>query len=180
MASPATQAPLGRRWPTLDPQAVDVDVHLEPISVLGRIRRRRRRIKPALLLRPVRLVTGASWVSVEAILERRVSDTTLAVPREEWITKESTIVRHALMRLTGSSGLTFPRWRSTGRCIRRRAEARELQNPTDQALNLDTVGGGRRQRHSLDGRSGANRTTRTVGTPGCYARVRLRRARSAG
>ena len=33
---------------------------------------------PAVLLGIlVRLVTGASWVSVEAILERRVSDTTL-------------------------------------------------------------------------------------------------------
>ena len=34
----------------------------------------------------VRLVTGASWVSVEAILERRVSDTTLRSRRDEWIT----------------------------------------------------------------------------------------------
>jgi len=33
----------------------------------------------------VRLVTGASWVSVEAILERRVSDTTLRSRRDEWI-----------------------------------------------------------------------------------------------
>ncbi len=33
----------------------------------------------------VRLVTGASWVTVEAILERRVSDTTLRARRDEWI-----------------------------------------------------------------------------------------------
>ncbi len=33
----------------------------------------------------VRLVTGCSWVSVEAILERRVSDTTLRTRRDEWI-----------------------------------------------------------------------------------------------
>lgn len=33
----------------------------------------------------VRLVTGASWVSVEALLERRVSDTTLRSRRDEWI-----------------------------------------------------------------------------------------------
>jgi len=34
----------------------------------------------------VRLVTGASWVTVEAILEWRVSDTTLRSRRDEWIT----------------------------------------------------------------------------------------------
>ncbi len=34
----------------------------------------------------VRLVTGASWVTVEALLERRVSDTTLRSRRDEWIT----------------------------------------------------------------------------------------------
>lgn len=34
----------------------------------------------------LRLVTGASWVTVEAILERRVSDTTLRSRRDEWVT----------------------------------------------------------------------------------------------
>jgi transposase len=33
----------------------------------------------------IRLVTGASWVDVEAILEHRVSDTTLRTRRDEWI-----------------------------------------------------------------------------------------------
>jgi hypothetical protein len=33
----------------------------------------------------IRLVTGCSWVSVEAILEFRVSDTTLRARRDEWI-----------------------------------------------------------------------------------------------
>lgn len=33
----------------------------------------------------VRLVTGCSWVSVEAILEFKVSDTTLRARRDEWI-----------------------------------------------------------------------------------------------
>jgi len=33
----------------------------------------------------IRLVTGCSWVSVEAILEYRVSDTTLRARRDEWI-----------------------------------------------------------------------------------------------
>jgi transposase len=34
----------------------------------------------------IRLVTGCSWVSVEALLERQVSDTTLRARRDEWIT----------------------------------------------------------------------------------------------
>lgn len=33
----------------------------------------------------IRLVTGASWVDIEAILEYRVSDTTLRARRDEWI-----------------------------------------------------------------------------------------------
>lgn len=33
----------------------------------------------------IRLVTGASWVDVEAILEHRVSDTTLRARRDDWI-----------------------------------------------------------------------------------------------
>jgi transposase len=33
----------------------------------------------------MRLTTGASWVDVEAILEHRVSDTTLRARRDEWI-----------------------------------------------------------------------------------------------
>lgn len=33
----------------------------------------------------IRLVTGASWVDVEAILGRQVSDTTLRARRDEWI-----------------------------------------------------------------------------------------------
>ncbi len=33
----------------------------------------------------IRLVTGCSWVTVEAILERRVSDTTLRSRRDEWV-----------------------------------------------------------------------------------------------
>jgi transposase len=33
----------------------------------------------------IRLVTGASWVDVEAILDHQVSDTTLRARRDEWI-----------------------------------------------------------------------------------------------
>ena len=34
----------------------------------------------------IRLTTGSSWVDIEAILEHRVSDTTLRARRDEWIT----------------------------------------------------------------------------------------------
>jgi transposase len=33
----------------------------------------------------LRLVTGASWVDIEAILDHQVSDTTLRARRDEWI-----------------------------------------------------------------------------------------------
>lgn len=33
----------------------------------------------------IRLVTGASWVDIEAILQYQVSDTTLRARRDEWI-----------------------------------------------------------------------------------------------
>ena len=33
----------------------------------------------------IRLVTGASWVDIEAILDFAVSDTTLRARRDEWI-----------------------------------------------------------------------------------------------
>ena len=33
----------------------------------------------------IRLTTGSSWVDIEAILEHRVSDTTLRARRDEWI-----------------------------------------------------------------------------------------------
>lgn len=33
----------------------------------------------------IRLVTGSSWVDIEAILDHQVSDTTLRARRDEWI-----------------------------------------------------------------------------------------------
>jgi len=47
----------------------------------------RPRVPDQLCLRGIviRLVTGASWVDIEAILEHRVSDTTLRARRDEWI-----------------------------------------------------------------------------------------------
>jgi len=47
----------------------------------------RRRVSDRLCFRGIliRLVTGASWVDIEAILDHRVSDTTLRSRRDEWI-----------------------------------------------------------------------------------------------
>ena len=77
----------------LDPEVVDVVWEtIEPmIPLLAETHPlgcHRRRISDRLCFWGilVRLVTGASWVSVEAILERRVSDTTLRSRRDEWIT----------------------------------------------------------------------------------------------
>jgi transposase len=63
------------------------------------------------------LVTGASWVDVEAILEHRVSDTTLWARRDEWIAAGVFDSRSAKRapRTTGSSDATSARSRSMGR-----------------------------------------------------------------
>ena len=47
----------------------------------------RRRVPDRLCFRGIliRLVTGSSWVDIEAILDHRVSDTTLRTRRDEWI-----------------------------------------------------------------------------------------------
>jgi transposase len=47
----------------------------------------RRRVSDLVCFRAflIRLVTGASWVDIEAILEYQVSDTTLRARRDEWI-----------------------------------------------------------------------------------------------
>ena len=47
----------------------------------------RRRVPDRLCFRGIliRLVTGASWVDIEAILDHQVSDTTLRTRRDEWI-----------------------------------------------------------------------------------------------
>ena len=53
----------------------------------------------------IRLVTGCSWVSVEAILEFQVSDTTLRARRDEWIGAGvfDQLRRHALEAYDGST-----------------------------------------------------------------------------
>lgn len=76
----------------LDPQVVDaVWETIEPLiprtpdsHPLGC---HRRRISDRLCFwgMLIRLVTGCSWVTVEEILERQVSDTTLRARRDEWI-----------------------------------------------------------------------------------------------
>ena len=76
----------------LDPQVVDaVWKTIEPLiprtpdsHPLGC---HRRRISDRLCFwgMLIRLVTGCSWVTVEEILERRVSDTTLRARRDAWM-----------------------------------------------------------------------------------------------
>ncbi|MFV1972009.1 MAG: IS5 family transposase [Acidimicrobiia bacterium] len=77
----------------LDPQVVDaVWKAIEPlipvVSDDHPLGCHRRRISDRLCFWGilVRLVTGCSWVTVEAILERKVSDTTLRSRRNEWVT----------------------------------------------------------------------------------------------
>lgn len=67
-------------WAVVEPLLpVPVDVH--PLGC------HRPRVPDRLCFRGVliRLVTGASWVDIEAILEFQVSDTTLRARRDEWI-----------------------------------------------------------------------------------------------
>jgi len=62
--------------------------HLLPVRVDNHpLGRHRRRVPDRLCLwgMLVRLVTGASWVTVERLLEGQVSDTTLRGRRDEWI-----------------------------------------------------------------------------------------------
>ena len=75
----------------LDPQVVDaVWATIEPLIPVvpdaHPLGCHRRRIPDRLCFwgMLIRLVTGCSWVTVEAILERRVSDTTLRSRRDEW------------------------------------------------------------------------------------------------
>jgi transposase len=68
-------------WAAIEPLLPDiVDEH--PLGC------HRRRVSDRLCFRGllIRLTTGSSWVDVEAILEHRVSDTTLRARRDEWIT----------------------------------------------------------------------------------------------
>jgi transposase len=67
-------------WVTIEPLLpVPVDAH--PLGC------HRSRVADRLCFQGIliRLVTGASWVDIEAILDRQVSDTTLRARRDEWI-----------------------------------------------------------------------------------------------
>jgi len=77
----------------LEPEVVDaiwaaVEPLLPPRSETHPLGCHRPRVPDRLCLWGIliRLVTGSSWVDVEAILEHRVSDTTLRARRDEWIT----------------------------------------------------------------------------------------------
>ncbi len=67
-------------WETIEPM-IPEPVRSHPLGC------HRRRVPDRLCFwgMLIRLVTGCSWVTVEAILERRVSDTTLRHRRDEWI-----------------------------------------------------------------------------------------------
>lgn len=67
-------------WETIEPM-IPVPVQDHPLGC------HRRRVPDRLCFWGIliRLVTGCSWVTVEAILERSVSDTTLRSRRDEWI-----------------------------------------------------------------------------------------------
>jgi transposase len=76
----------------LDPEVVDVlwaalEPLLPPPDQSHPLGCHRPRVPDRLCFRGllIRLVTGASWVDVEAILDHQVSDTTLRARRDEWI-----------------------------------------------------------------------------------------------
>jgi transposase len=76
----------------LEPEVVDVlfatiEPLLPPPDDTHPLGCHRRRVPDRLCFRGIliRLVTGASWVDVEAILDHEVSDTTLRTRRDEWI-----------------------------------------------------------------------------------------------
>ena len=67
-------------WATIEPLLpIPADTH--PLGC------HRRRVPDRLCFRGIliRLVTGSSWVDIEAILDHEVSDTTLRTRRDEWI-----------------------------------------------------------------------------------------------
>jgi transposase len=76
----------------LDPEVVDavwaaVEPLLPPPDGSHPLGCHRPRVPDRLVFRGIliRLVTGSSWVDIEAILDHRVSDTTLRARRDEWI-----------------------------------------------------------------------------------------------
>jgi transposase len=76
----------------LEPEVADVVWRVVEPLLPSQVQRRplgchRPRVPDRLCFRGIliRLVTGASWVDIEAILNHRVSDTTLRARRDEWI-----------------------------------------------------------------------------------------------
>lgn len=76
----------------LEPEVVDVlwqtiEPLLPPPSRSHPLGCHRPRVSDRLCFRGIliRLVTGASWVDIEAILDHQVSDTTLRARRDEWV-----------------------------------------------------------------------------------------------
>jgi hypothetical protein len=95
----------------------------------------------------VRLVTGASWVTVEAILDRRVSDTTLRSRRDEWVEAGvfDELRDHALEAYDRIIGLDLSEVALDGSLHKAPCGGEGTgKSPVDRAkLGLEVVGGGR-------------------------------------
>jgi transposase len=99
----------------------------------------------------IRLVTGSSWVDIEAILEHRVSDTTLRARRDEWIAAGvfEQLNTEALAAFDRIARLRLPRRTQPARHHLRPQRPRH-PTPTQQATRQETT---RPPRAALDRRS---------------------------
>ncbi len=75
----------------------------------------------------IRLVTGSSWVDIEAIMNFEVSDTTLRARRDEWINAGvfDYSPKRQWVAMTASSSSTSTSWPSMGNSTRLPAVAKE-------------------------------------------------------
>lgn len=82
----------------------------------------------------IRLVTGASWADIEAMLDHRVSDTTLRARRDEWIAAGvfEQLEVEAMAPSTASSSSTWATSASTARCKAPYGGEGTGPNPTDR------------------------------------------------
>ena len=96
----------------------------------------------------IRLVTGSSWVDIEAILDHQVSDTTLRARRDEWIDAGvfDQLEAEALAAFDRIIGSTWTTSRSTGRCTRPHTAARAPARA--QPTGRSSAGSGRSRRRA--------------------------------
>jgi transposase len=115
----------------------------------------------------IRLVTGASWVDIEAILDHQVSDTTLRARRDEWIDAGCSRPSRPKpsRRSTGSSGSISTMLPWTGRCTKPRMAAR-APAPTPP-IEASWVGSGPSRRNATASPSRGSSTAPTATTWPC-------------